>query len=177
MVYFGLFTCVFSNSICTVSIGLCVGAVLRPEDAQEPSSFLCTHTKCFPQLLRSAVEGNLEMGARPGTPAQRARCVAERQISQGLTTMSLASTVQFSCRQGRVDHTVICINCAVQTKPEDRPLARSTGAVLAVTLASPVVQRTCTSPSPPLQLSWGAPLFSEDPTSFQPQCLAVLLFC
>lgn len=50
------------------------------------------------------------MGARPGTSAQKAQCAGERQISQGLSTMSLTSTEQFSCRQGRVDHAVTCIS-------------------------------------------------------------------
>lgn len=106
--------------------------------------FLHTHIqKCFPQMLCSVVEGNLEMGARPGPSAQKAWCAGERQISQTLSTMSLTSTVQFSCRQGRVDHTVTCINRTTQTEPEDSLQSRSTRAVLAVTLASPMVQRIC----------------------------------
>jgi len=57
MVYFGLFTCVFSNSICTVSIGPCVGTGLGREDAQEPSPPVPLHTqKCFPQPPRAARE-------------------------------------------------------------------------------------------------------------------------
>lgn len=91
--------------------------------------------KGFPQMLHSVVEGNLETGARPGTSAQKAPCAGEKQTSQGLSTTSLTSTVQFSCRQGRVDHTMTCINHTTQTEPEDRLQSRSTRAVLAVTLA------------------------------------------
>lgn len=144
MVYFGRFTCVFPNSICTVSIALCVGAVLQQEDVQNAHSYTHTDTqKGFPQMLCSVAEGNLEMGARSGTSAQKARSVGEKQISQGLSTTSPTSTEQFSCRQGRVDHTVTCINLTTQTEPEDRLQSRSIRPVLAVTLASPIVQKRC----------------------------------
>lgn len=161
MVYFGLFTWLFSNSIGASGCAWerCRGGrTLR--SPHRP--FLCTHTqKCFPHLLRSVVEGNLEMGARPGTPAQRARHVGERQISRGLTAASLASAARFSCRQGRVDHAALI----EPFRPSQRTECRRGQPGLSLQPSWPLLRcgGPAQTPSPP---------FPEEPTPSQPRCPA-----
>lgn len=178
MVYLDLFTCMFSDSICTVSIGQSMGAMLGWKNKQEPSSPTPPHTqKCFLQLLFKP-----RCRGKSGDGGQGPLCRGLHVLEKGVFHRDLPpcpSQALCNLAVGKAGLTALwfCVNCAVQTEPEDRLLARSIGAVLAVNLASPVVQRTYRSASPPLQLNKGAPLFHKYPTVFQLQSLAVLPFC